>query len=261
MTRDATMTPASNPSLSYITNLSVGALVTLNLLVTTGCKLGVDRFNAIGCQAYNQGQITTAIAEFNKAIEMNPNDADAIYNLGASYYAIGRQTKNQQATQDAEQLYRRSISIDDQHQEAHRSLAVLLIENGQEQYAFDLINSWKNRYPTSTEPVVELAKLYQEYGDNSRAADLLVDALKINPNDVQVLAAMGSIREAQGQSSLALDSYSRALQIKPKQPQIAAKAARLQNQLAQLRNSNSPTGGTIKPAPSRYGSTTPYQKF
>ena len=258
------MFPATNASLRYLTILSVGVLAMLTLAVSTGCKLGANRHNAIGCQAYNQGQITTAIAEFNKAIEMNPNDADAIYNLGASYYALGKQTKNLQATQSAEQLYRRTIAIDDQHQEAHRSLAVLLIETGQEQYAFDLISSWKNRYPTSTEPVVELAKLYQEYGDNSRAADLLVDALKINPNDVQVLAAMGSVREAQGQAKLALDSYARALQVNPKQPQIAAKVASLQNQLVQQSGYNSPTGVTANaapPAPARYGSTTPYSKF
>ena len=256
------MFPATNSLLRYATILTVGVLAMLNLAVTSGCKLGANRHNAIGCQAYNQGQINTAIAEFNKAIEMNPNDADAIYNLGASYYAIGKQTKNLQATQSAEQLYRRTISIDDQHQEAHRSLAVLLIENGQEQYGFDLINSWKNRYPTATEPVVELAKLYQEYGDNSRAADLLVDALKINPNDVQVLSAMGSVREAQGQSTLALDSYDRALQINPNQPQLAAKVAGLQNQLAQLTSSNPATAGIPKAtAPARYGSTTPYQKF
>jgi tetratricopeptide (TPR) repeat protein len=252
MTRNATMFPATNASLRYLTILSVGALAMLILTVSTGCKLGANRHNAIGCQAYNQGQITTAIAEFNKAIEMNPN------------YALGKQTKNLQATQSAEQLYRRTIAIDDQHQEAHRSLAVLLIETGQEQYAFDLISSWKNRYPTSTEPVVELAKLYQEYGDNSRAADLLVDALKINPNDVQVLAAMGSVREAQGQAKLALDSYARALQVNPKQPQIAAKVASLQNQLVQQFGYNSPTGVTANaatPAPARYGSTTPYSKF
>ena len=258
------MFPTINPSLRYASIPLVAVLVILNLLLATGCKLGANRHNAIGCQAYNQGQITTAIAEFNKAIEMNPNDADAIYNLGASYYAIGKQTKNLQTTQSAEQLYRRAISIDDQHQDAHRSLAALLIETGQEQYAFDLINSWKNRYPASTEPVVELAKLYQEYGDNSRATDLLVDALKINPNDVQVLAAMGSVREAQGQFALALDSYIRALQIDSKQPQLAAKVSSLQNQLAQLPSYNSPTGSATKtatPAPARYGSTTPYQNF
>ena len=258
------MFPTINPSLRYASIPLVAVLVILNLLLATGCKLGANRHNAIGCQAYNQGQITTAIAEFNKAIEMNPNDADAIYNLGASYYAIGKQTKNLQTTQSAEQLYRRAISIDDQHQDAHRSLAALLIETGQEQYAFDLINSWKNRYPASTEPVVELAKLYQEYGDNSRATDLLVDALKINPNDVQVLAAMGSVREAQGQFALALDSYIRALQIDSKQPRIAAKVLSLQNQLAKLPSYNSPTGSATKtatPAPARYGSTTPYQNF
>ncbi len=258
------MSPTTNSPLRHQTPFSVIALVLLSLAVSTGCKLGANRHNSIGCQAYNQGQITTAIAEFNKAIEMDPNDADAIYNLGASYYALGKQTKNLQATQSAEQLYRRTIAIDDQHQEAHRSLAVLLIETGQEQYAFDLINAWKNRYPASTEPVVELAKLYQEYGDNIRAADLLVDALKINPNDVQVLAAMGSVREAQGQATLALDSYARALQVNPKQPQIAAKVASLQNQLAQQAGYNSSTGvntNTATPAPTRYGSATPYQKF
>lgn len=256
------MFPATNSLLRYAAILTAGVLVMLMITATSGCKLGANRHNAIGCQAYNQGQITTAIAEFNKAIEMNPNDADAIYNLGASYYAIGKQTKNLQTTQNAEQLYRRTISIDDQHQEAHRSLAVLLIETGQEQFGFDLINSWKNRYPTATEPVVELAKLYQEYGDTSRAADLLVDGLKINPNDVQVLSAMGSVREAQGQSNLALDSYLRALQINPNQPQLAAKIAGMQNRLAQLPSSNPATGGVPKAnAPARYGSTTPYQKF
>ena len=109
------MSSTTNSPLRGQTALSVIALVLISLAVSTGCKLGANRHNSIGCQAYNQGQITTAIAEFNKAIEMDPNDADAIYNLGASYYALGKQTKNLQATQSAEQLYRRTIAIDDQH--------------------------------------------------------------------------------------------------------------------------------------------------
>ena len=146
------------------------------LIFSSGCNLGAQRHNTIGSQALEQGQFTTAINEFQQALNLNPQDADAFYNLGASYYAMGKQTKNPQWTQQAEQLYRQAISFNDQHVDAHRGLAALLIETNQEKYAFDLLNAWKNRYPTSTEPVVELARLYQEYGDNRRATDLLADA-------------------------------------------------------------------------------------
>ena len=182
-------------------------LVFSSLCMSTGCNFGAQRHNTIGRQALDQGQFSTAVNEFQKAINLNPRNADAFYNLGASYYAMGKQSRNAQWTQQAEQYYRQAISINDQHVDAHRGLASLLIETNQEKYAFDLINTWKNRYPTSTEPVVELARLYQEYGDNRRATDLLSDALKLDPDNVRVLKAMGHVREIQGETHLALDNY------------------------------------------------------
>ena len=223
---------------------------------STGCKLGVQQHNIAGRQALECGQTTTAINEFQKALNMDPNDADAYYNLGASYYAMGKKSNNQQWLNQSEQLYRQAIANNDQHVEAHRGLAALLIETNREKQAFELMNTWQARYPTSTAPKVELARLYQEYGDNRRATDLLADALKLDPNNVRVLTAMGHVRERQGETYLALDNYLRVLQIDSQQTAVAAKVAALQSQIAQQPNPN----GLSNPAtgsPTRYGSTVP----
>lgn len=224
-----------------------------------GCNLGQQYNNVSGRQAFEMGQYSTAINEFQKALTKNPNNPDALYNLGASLYAQGKQAKNSQWLDQAEQLYRQAIASNDQHVDAHRGLASLLIETGREKYAFDLVNQWKTRYPGSTEPIVELARLYQEYGDNRRATDLLADALKIDSNNVRALKAMGHVREVQGQTHLALDNYLRVLQINNQETSVAQRVASLQTQLASLpvdNNVNSPQSIN----PSRYGAIDPYLK-
>ena len=236
-----------------LANLCVFAALAV---LTTGCNLGAQRHNVSGRQAYESGQFANAINQFQQAINLNPRSADAYYNLGASYYTLGEQQKNQQWIQQAEQLYRQAIALDDQHTEAHRGLTALLIETGQEKYAFDLLNDWKNRYPNSAEPSIELARLYQEYGDNRRATDLLADALRIDGQNVRALKAMGHIREVQGQTHLALDNYLRVLQLDNQEAEVAARVVSLQAQMAQLPISTNPAGQPVQQP--RYGSANPY---
>ena len=141
--------------------------------------------------------------------------------------------------------------------DAHRGLASLLIETNREQYAFDLINQWKERYPASTAPLVELARLYQEYGDSRRATDLLADSLRLNPGDLRSLKAMGHLREREGQTHLALDNYLRALQVDRNQPELAQRVAALQTQLATRPVPNELQNGQ---SPVRYGALDPFRR-
>ena len=229
------------------------------LLFQSGCQIQADRLNSVGRQAFEQGRYAVAINEFQQALKANPNNADAYYNLAASYGALGKQTQNKQWISQAEQLYRQSISLNDQSVDAHRGLAALLIESGQEQYAFDLINQWQQRYPTSNAPLVELARLYQEYGDTSRATDLLADSLRLNPNDVRSLVAMGHIRESAGQNHLAIDNYLRALQVDGSQQSLAQHVAGLQSRVAALPVPAGQQTPNVNPAV-RYGAVEPFQR-
>ena len=219
-----------------------------------GCNLGARQNNIVGQQAYQNGNYMQALSRFQQALAQNPNDPDANYNLAAIFYSMGKNQRNSQYLSQAEQLYRKAISLNGQHTEAHRGLASLLIETGREQFAFDLLDGWKQRSPASAEPLIELARLYQEYGDNQHATDMLADALKVDGNNVRALKAMGRVRETQGQSLLALDNYMRVLQLDGSQTDVAQRVASLQQQFNQA--------GGVQPNSNyspRYGSTNPWQ--
>lgn len=229
------------------------AMLTL-CISAIGCNLGARQSNIVGQQAYQNGNYMQALSRFQQALTQNPNNPDANYNLGAVFYSMGKNQSNAQYLSQAEQLYRKAISLNGQHNEAHRGLAALLVETGREQYAFDLLDGWKQRVPNSADPLIELARLYQEYGDNQHATDLLGDALKVDGSNIRALKAMGRVRETQGQSLLALDNYMRVLQIDGSQADVAQRVASLQQQFSQA--------GGAQPNQNyspRYGSTTPWQ--
>ena len=220
----------------------------------TGCRMRANQQNLNGIQAYQAGQITQAINQFQNVLVTDPNNSDALYNLAVSYVTLGKQNRNQTWLDQAEQLYRQAIVNNQQHVDAHRGLSALLIETGREKSAFELLDGWRLRNPGNSDPLIELARLYQEYGDNRRASDLLADALKLNSNNTRALKALGHVREAQGEYQLALENYLNVMRIDPSQTDVANRAAAIQSRIAQQ-----PTGSSISPTPTRYGSTTPYQ--
>ena len=208
-------------------------IVSVLLGLTAGCNLAAHRQNRIGRESFESGQVAQAINRFQRALNLNPSSSDAYYNLGSTYYQLGKQSQNQQWVTQAEQLFRQSITLNDQHVDSHRSLAALLVETDREQFAFDLVDDWRKRYPQSAEPLIEIARLYQEYGDNRRATDFLSDAVRLESQNVRALAALGHVREAQGQLNLALENYNRALQIDGTQVQVAQRVQQIATRLAQ----------------------------
>ena len=224
-----------------------GLIATITL---AGCNASTQRQNVAGAAAFQRGQHAQAINAFQQVLNRDPKNADAYYNLAACYYDMGKTKQNKQFIDQAEQLYRQSISYNGQHVDAHRGLVALLIETDREKFAFDVLNDWHARYPQSTAPLIEQARVYQEYGDNIRATDLLADALRIDANSTRALKAMGHIREVQGQNQLALENYQRALQVNQLDQDAAAKVAYLQTQLG--------NGAASPDVNQRYGSTAPW---
>ncbi len=219
-------------SLFRFRSSSPALAATLIWLCTTGCAWTAHTDNIAGVGFFEQGNYAAATQKFQRAIEADPNDPDSYYNLAATYHRQGKlaqqQAQRQAQYQQAETYYHLCLDRSPDHRDCYRGLAVLLVEEGRADDAFSLLQRWGERSPSSPEPKVELARLFQEFGDKQASQAHLQDALSIAPDNPRALAALGKLREESGDPTQALAVYQRSLAANHFQPEVAARVASLQ---------------------------------
>ncbi len=211
------------------------------LATFSGCQFQMARHTADGRASLQAGQMAQAVDSFQQALMANPQNADANYNLGATYYYLAKQTGQSHLNPKSEDLLRQSIALNPGHVDAYRTLAALYVETQRPNEAFQLMRGWQVSQPSSPEPLVEMARLYREHNDATRATQYLADALTLDPNNARALVAMGQVREEQGQYELALKNYNRSFQANAYQPQVAERIAALQQR---VQSDVNPAAGT-----------------
>jgi hypothetical protein len=123
----------------------------------------------------SEAEKTFSIADFNKAIEINPSDADAYYNRGVVYHGEGQYD---QAISD----YTKAIEIDPRYANAYNNRG-LAYGKGKEQY--------------------------------DKAISDFSKAVEINPRHAEAYNNRGFTYYIKGQHDKAISDYSKALEINP----------------------------------------------
>jgi len=212
-----------------------GALI-VGLVVALAGASGCSSFlasarNAQGVRQFQQARYHEALRQFQEASYADPDNADACYNLAATYHRLGKIEGRQDYLDQAESYYNQCLDRNDNHRECYRGLAVLLAEQGRREEAFRLLQGWIDRHPQEPEARIELARLCQEMGDIEAAKEHLVDALALDPANDRALAALGKIREESGELDQALAVYQRSLWHNRFRPEVAARVAALRSAL------------------------------
>jgi FimV-like protein len=197
------------------------------LSLSGGCRVLSRGQNKEGVRLFQQGYYEGAIQRFEQALNNDPNNADAYYNLAATYHRLGNLEDEQPYLDQAESYYDQALDRKSDHADAHRGLAVLLLERNRKGEAFDLMEDWVARYPTQAAARLELARLYHESGDRDAAKEHLVEVLALEPDNARALAALGRIREEMGEIDQALAYYERSLVSNRFQPDVTARVAAL----------------------------------
>jgi len=185
--------------------------------------------NAEGVRLLQQARYQEALAEFQQATRIDPQNADAFYNLAATYHRLGKLENRPNYLEQAELLYQQCLDRAPGHVDCHRGLAVLLCEQGRAQEAIRLLQGWVDRQPRSADARIELARLYDELGDKNLAVENLLACLAIDADNPRALTALGKLREEAGQHAQALENYARSLARDNRQPAVAARIAWLQS--------------------------------
>ena len=209
--------------------IGLAAYALLTMVTSSGCNLVAHGQNVEGARLHQQGNYQAALVNFQQALSSDPNNADAYYNIGATYHRLAKLYQRENDYDQAEGYYNQCLDHDPEHRECHRGLAVMLVESGRSEEAFRLVEGWADRSPSNAEPKIELARLFDEFGDREAAREHLVDALSVEPNNSQALAALGKVHEEMGNYAQALSDYQRSLAKDRFQPEVAARVAALQS--------------------------------
>lgn len=205
----------------------------LLLLATfVGCGTSSLGRNSPGLRNYQAGNYQGAIQSFQQTLATNPNDANAYYNLAATYYAMGKQQGDQTLLKQAEGLYHQCLDLSPDHADCYRGLAALLVDTKRSDSAFTLLQRWSERSPQIANPRVELARLYEEFGDRESARRHLTDAIQVDQRHPRAWAALANLREQDGELSQALADYQQAYSLQRAQPELANRIAHLQQRIA-----------------------------
>jgi tetratricopeptide (TPR) repeat protein len=243
----------SRPS-SEVRRLVLPILVAAPWLLSAGCQWAASGQNSVGARLYEQGQYSAALQRFQKAIANDPTNADGYYNLAATNHRLGNQRRDPQLLAQAESLYNQCLDHAPNHVECHRGLAVLLVDTGRPDRAFELMKNWAAQTPTYAEPLIELARLYQEAGKNEVAQKYLEDAIQRDGSNARAWLALGNLREQNGDLEQALRNYQQSLAINNLQPAAAARVAALSHQISANYESSIAAGQTQIAAPASFQS-------
>lgn len=190
-------------------------LTALSAMALAGCQFTARGQNLQGVERFKLGDYNGAATHFQQAIRTNPNNADAHYNLGALYHRYAETNKDPGLLAIAEREYQQTLVLDPNHPDARRGYTVLLTESNRAAEAYASLKQWAEKNPSSANPRIELARLYQLSGDKNSAEQLLQQAMQIDPNNAQAWAVIGKLREDSGDYSAALANYQRAYQLNP----------------------------------------------
>jgi tetratricopeptide (TPR) repeat protein len=188
--------------------------------------------NADGVRLFDAARYDDAMRAFQEASYDDPKNADAYYNLAATYHRLGYLQHCPADLTLAEMNYQKCLVWDSDHTDCYRGLAVLLSGEGRKDQAFQLLDGWSQTHPNSADARVELARLYEEFGNRQVAEQQLLEAVHVDPDNARALAALGRIREEAGDKAQALADYQRSLAADSRQPQLASRVSVLQSGLA-----------------------------
>lgn len=177
----------------------------------TMAKAMIKRFprNPFGLKAlgaiYNQTErYLEAIEPMQKAIALEPWDAELHANLGNSYKELGR-------LNEAEQEYRKALSIDPGYAAVYSNLGVVLKDRGYFDEAEACYRKALSLTPADVQAKIRLGFVLMAKGSNEEAESCFREVLSLNPDCGEALDFLGRLLFRQQRWEEAEGIYQQAL--------------------------------------------------
>jgi protein O-GlcNAc transferase len=180
--------------------------------------------NALGLTHSRLAQLDNALDCYQRALRINPNFADAHYNLGNELNTLGRKD-------EAVISYERALKINPHDADALNNLGVVLAALGRSGEAAARYALALKIRPDYADAHINLGNALNAAGRKDEAVASYQRALALSPNDAKAHNNLGVALQDMGRKDEAVACYDRALNINPAYAE--ARAQRL-SQLSEM---------------------------
>lgn len=145
-------------------------------LMLTGCDRGQEESDNLsrGLQAHVDGDLDAAVEAYSEALEANPEDKLALYNLALVQQSQGNNL-------EAERNYRRTLEVDPEYTPAMFNLAILRSAEGEHEEAAELYEQVVELEDDNAGAYLNLGFALQELGRAEEAAEAFDTAVELDP--------------------------------------------------------------------------------
>ena len=183
-------------------------LRSLGYIGTDGEGPSVGIHNNLGILHLEKGRLHEALAEFEKVVHLQPDDAQGYANMGVVYREMGALSKAVRKLQYA-------LMLAPDHVEARCDLADTYRRQGKQSKAISEYRRALEIHPTYGEAYSGLGTVYTMADSLDRAMEVLAQAIEVGPDLVSARYSLGVLYQRMGGLSEAMAEYRKAIEMDP----------------------------------------------
>jgi len=164
--------------------------------------------NLAVCLTY-LGRVDEAIERYRRSLQTNPNDTVAMVNLGGILAKLGR-------TDEASELLAGALAADPDSVDAHLGMAGLMADQGNTDQAIQWCQEALAIDPAAATAHDILGQVYYQAGMIDQAAASWRKAIEVDPSYAAAYTSLGSALTRQGRQDEAIELYRKALEVAPR---------------------------------------------
>jgi len=187
-------------------SLLLGFSVAFNLLASV--EYYAEARCNLGSVLFLQGRAPEAIAQYEQALQLDPDYATAHNNLGSALMAQGQ-------VQDAIRHWEQALQIKPDVPVAHYNLGIALVRLGRPQEAVQHYEQALRIEPNYAAAQNSLGTALAQLGKVQEAAEHWEQALRIKPDFAEAHSNLGVVLMRQDKLQEAIGHYEQALRIQP----------------------------------------------
>jgi eukaryotic-like serine/threonine-protein kinase len=130
-----------------------------------------------------------SIPFYERAVELDPNFAEAYSRLGLIYYNLGQPERGNENLKKAFELRERVSERD----KLYIASMYYLVATGEQERAIHTYQLWVQSYPRDFHPYANMTVAYSLIGQYEKAAEATREALRLRPDSVNLYSNLGGI--------------------------------------------------------------------